>query len=281
MAENRIYSATTPMPVSNVRLGSGVSANTGEVMSFTLVDGTADPGAAAGTIVYGKTALSPILNALCDRSGQFFSDPLHTSVAFTDGVIVAAQEVGFIYDGTKNERLEKTAALLLNDGDFAVDYETGLFVIRKATADTSLTLDYCSPTGITGAGGPASDVNVTQFGGSNVTLGQTTMLGSMPVTIASDQSSVPVTTGANTVMLDGTDTIAATGVAQQIIVASTPCLTAIVQNLSNTETLTVGNATSQSFVLFPYDSRAIPIDDLNKVYVVGTAGESFAFGGTV
>jgi hypothetical protein len=47
--------------------------------------------------------------------------------------------------------------------------------------------------GLAGAGGVASSVNLTQVGGASVSLGQTTMSASIPVTISSNQSALPVT----------------------------------------------------------------------------------------
>lgn len=56
-----------------------------------------------------------------------------------------------------------------------------------------------------------SSVNVNQFGGTNVTLGQKTMSASMPVVLASDQTSIPVaaTLSAETTKVIGTVNIAA------------------------------------------------------------------------
>jgi len=51
------------------------------------------------------------------------------------------------------------------------------------------------------AGGGPSSVNVQQWGGANTTLGQKPMATSLPVTVASDQSAVPIT---GTVGISGT-----------------------------------------------------------------------------
>ncbi|MCP4255470.1 MAG: hypothetical protein GY775_19115 [Candidatus Scalindua sp.] len=280
MAERLINIAVDPLAVNNVASGSTVSQNTGEVLPFTLLDGTTDPGSPAGTIVIAKTFVGPVLSATCDRPGQFFESPLHSSISFVDGVIIATQEKGFVFDPNEDKRITLTAEKLTEDGDWAVDYETGLFVIRKATAAASLTLDYCSPSGITGAGGPTSDVNIAEFGGSPVSLGQTVMAGSIPVAIASDQSAIPFTIGANTTVIDGTGTLAATGVPQQAVVASIPAKGVIIQNTSVTNTLQVGNVGSQNVLLYPSDSVSYDIDDVNKLYVVGTAADTYTFAGT-
>ncbi len=56
----------------------------------------------------------------------------------------------------------------------------------KVNADGSINVD------VTG-GGVGSNVNITEFGGSPVTIGQQTSANSLPVVIASDQSPIPVT----------------------------------------------------------------------------------------
>lgn len=55
----------------------------------------------------------------------------------------------------------------------------------KVNADGSINVD------VSGGGG-ASNVNLTEVGGSTIALGQTTESASLPVTIASDQSPIPV-----------------------------------------------------------------------------------------
>ena len=56
----------------------------------------------------------------------------------------------------------------------------------KVNADGSINVD------VSGSSG-TSNVNLTEVGGSIITLGQSTEAGSLPVTIASNQSPVPVT----------------------------------------------------------------------------------------
>lgn len=50
-----------------------------------------------------------------------------------------------------------------------------------------------------GGGGGGGNVNITQVGSSNITLGQKTMANSFPVTLASDQSALPVSLTSTTI----------------------------------------------------------------------------------
>jgi hypothetical protein len=54
-----------------------------------------------------------------------------------------------------------------------------------------------APTNPSAGGGATSNVNVAQFGGVSVTLGQKAMAASMPVVLPSDQAAIPVTPAAN------------------------------------------------------------------------------------
>lgn len=60
---------------------------------------------------------------------------------------------------------------------------------------------------VTGSGGGgASNVNLTQVGGSPILLGQNTMVNSLPVAIASNQTAIPVTQGTSPWVVSGTVT---------------------------------------------------------------------------
>jgi hypothetical protein len=54
-----------------------------------------------------------------------------------------------------------------------------------------------APTNPSAGGGVTSNVNISQFGGVSVTLGQKAMAASMPVVLPSDQAAIPVTPAAN------------------------------------------------------------------------------------
>lgn len=66
-------------------------------------------------------------------------------------------------------------------------------VYTAGSGGSTFTLEYIfTAPGLLSAAGGASNVNVADYGGSAVSLGQKTMSASMPVAIASDQSSVQV-----------------------------------------------------------------------------------------
>jgi hypothetical protein len=64
--------------------------------------------------------------------------------------------------------------------------------------------------------------NLTQIGGSNLALGQTTMSASIPVVLASNQASIPVTANIPIALglTDASSTITAGGTAQQLMAAN-------------------------------------------------------------
>jgi hypothetical protein len=85
-----------------------------------------------------------------------------------------------------------------------------------------------APTNPSAGGGATSNVNISQFGGVSVTLGQKAMAASMPVVLSSDQSAIPVTPAANSAVnvaqVAGTTAATNAGTAnagtQRVIVAS-------------------------------------------------------------
>lgn len=142
MPGDRIYDAKWPLPVHDVLKASEIEDVSSETVSFIKMDGTADAGEAAGTIVYAQLDKSPVLNKLGDRVGRFDGTDLDSSISFADGVILAAGEKGFVTFGSGDERLTKTAAKLTTNGDWALDYQTGIIVLKKASTATSLSVSY-------------------------------------------------------------------------------------------------------------------------------------------
>lgn len=67
-------------------------------------------------------------------------------------------------------------------------------VVQDTAADLNATVVFPSPQHvIVDSGGGSPDVNLIEVGGSAIALGQTTMANSLPVTLASNQSALPVT----------------------------------------------------------------------------------------
>ena len=131
-----------PVSVHDVFKAHEIETVPAETVSFILSTGASDAGELAGTIVYGKTDKGPVLNKIGDRTGGNYGTSLDSSITFSDGVMVAAQQKTFIRDGNQDDRLTRTQALLTSEGDWAFDYETGLLIVNKATADTSIDLTY-------------------------------------------------------------------------------------------------------------------------------------------
>jgi hypothetical protein len=71
-------------------------------------------------------------------------------------------------------------------------------------------------------------------------------------------------------VLEGTVTLAAA--AAPLIVASTLCKSVTIENVSTNDVVNVGNAATQRYALQPGATVSMDIDNLNKVYVSGTAG---------
>jgi len=73
-----------------------------------------------------------------------------------------------------------------------------------------------------------------------------------------------------TAVLEGTVTLAVA--AAPLIVANTLCKSVTIENVSTNAVVNVGNATTQRYQLRPGASVSLDIDNLNKIYVSGTAG---------
>lgn len=155
-----------------------------EALGFVTSAGVADAGEAAGTVVYAKLAKAPVLNLLGDTVGEYNPDSnFATSIVFTTGVLDSTKEIGFVDSGDLDKRLELTAAIVAaaDDGAWACNYLTGLMVIKKKSAATSQTI-----TSYKIIEESSSAMNIAQFGGGAVTLGQKTSAASIPVVLPSD-----------------------------------------------------------------------------------------------
>jgi len=276
-------SAQTPLAVSlDNNIGQSVPI-TGEVVSFFFFSGgvpVADAGQPAGTIVVGTLAYKGVGSFLGDTVGtdKDSSIVITAGTAFTSEYWFPFDEVESV-DGESLAVQAQEATSNLQDGQFVVDYRKGRIYGKKADASTSITIDYNVVLQATPPGGVTQNVNIFEVGGAPFSLGQAAMAGSLPVAIASDQSTIPVAFGADSTIIDGSDTLTATATPQQVVVASTPCNGILIQNRGSNVML-VGNVTSQSIQLFPGSSVPYNVDDVNKVYIQGTIAETYAWGGT-
>jgi len=101
-------------------------------------------------------------------------------------------------------------------------------VFKQSVLDT-----LCQIISNTSGGGASSAVNLIQVGGANITLGQALMAASIPVVIASNQSTLPVSfTAAAGNLTDGSGTITTGGTAQTIFALNASRKYLYVQNQS-------------------------------------------------
>ena len=123
------------------------------------------------------------------------------------------------------------------------------------------------------------DVNLTEVGGSAVSLGQALSAASIPVVFASDQPQAPLPA----VIYSGQQT--STGVAVAIA-ASTPLVEGvIVQALSlNVDSVYVGPAgvtSATGFELQPGQAMSYAVDNLDLIYVISVnSGDGVCYGGS-
>jgi len=134
---------------------------------------------------------------------------------------------------------------------------------------------------VVGGGGGGGDVNLIQIAGNAVDAGTGNAgTGTQRVVLADDQPVINVNEGGNTTVLSGSVTL--TAGPDPLVGVATAARGVVVQNdPTNSNTMQVGSASSQDVILFPGDSVALDIDDLNKVYVLGTATEVANFIGSV
>jgi len=78
-----------------------------------------------------------------------------------------------------------------------------------------------------------------------------------------------------TAVLEGNVVLAVA--AAPLIAANTPCKSVTIESVSTNAVANVGNAANQRYQLRPGATVSIDIDNLNKVYVSGTAGNIVSY----
>ena len=122
------------------------------------------------------------------------------------------------------------------------------------------------------------NTNVAQWGGTGTSLGQKTMSASVPVVIASDQSTLPVTQGALTVIATGQQAVTTTASALPSNTAQRVCLKNLVASTQTVYFGASGVTTGTGQELAPGDSWCGPLDNTNKIFVIAAAsGATVAF----
>ncbi len=163
------------------------------------------------------------------------------------------------------------------DGVTAPLYATEIGAINPSGFLTPLMVDSTGALIVTGSGsGGSSNVNLIQVGGSPISLGQNTEANSIPVTIASDQTPIPVTIqgvnpNQNSVLKYNAVTAVAVGVATTIVTYTAPaspvvaCL--LLVSVSGTN---VGQWTITNSAAGVYDSNYTSAAQLNEYFTFET-----------
>lgn len=276
------------LPVNDVGASSSVQTAAAEVVQLYYYAAgvqTVDAGQPAGTVVVGIISRGDIKNEL----GSMNATHLDTSLTFTSTALT--NEVAFEYgpaeglDAADADSRARTITKDFANGDYCVDYTTGLIYGVKASVTTTLTATtYKYRAQVTGGGGPTANVNVNQWGGVATSLGQTVMASSVPVAIASNQSSIPVTPGAFTTIVTSSKTVAASGTAEALVGVATPIKLVEITGLpTNTGNAYIGDSTvdvstNPGIVISPGQVYGIAIADLNDIYCdVDVNGEGVSF----
>lgn len=267
------------LPVDSVGASQTIVSVSGETVQLYYYNSgalTADAGQAAGTIVVGQLANAGVKNEL----GSMCATDLDTSLSFTSTALTT--EVAFPFDfaeandSTSGTTRAQAITNGMSQGDYCVDYVNGLIYGIKASTTTTLTSTaYKIQKEITGGGGGvAEDVNINEVGGTATAVNAgTANNGTLRVIIASDQSSIPVTTTPveNSAITSGSKSVTSAGTAEALVGGSTPANSVIISALlTNTGTMYIGGATVDStngIPLDPGDAVVIEIDDLNVIYV--------------
>lgn len=137
----------TPVPTNDMTMSSNIDQITSQSTGTFIVasTGAADVGSAAGTIVLFGLDRAPIYNA----SGTSVGTNQDTSFSF-DATDTFDDEIAFNYEkyythlggGTQAVMAADMDATLLTNGQYMVNYETGLVIGRKKDADTTETVTY-------------------------------------------------------------------------------------------------------------------------------------------
>lgn len=169
------FSPNSPLPTGANTIGS-VNQGTSPWVTKDQADGPVTPGAVASfsQLVGGQynTALPTL------TTGQQSAIQIDSSGRL---IVISASSDDHNY-GTVGATTSRSAAQIGN-ATGAADFNAG--------ATGAQTLRVVANQGAANA--TPWNENIAQFGGSSVTLGQKVMASSMPVTIASDQSAIPIT----------------------------------------------------------------------------------------
>jgi len=167
------YDHQIPFAVDPVDQSSRVTAVISETVTLVVASTNAnDAGSAAGTIVYGRLVNNGVLDSVGIHIGTKNDTSLSfTSTAFTTEVVFPYEAWDHASETTRTQKLDTVVAnSLTTNGDYCVDYRTGLIVGKKASTETSLTstaYKYRSTLATVLSGGGGSEYQLSSGYGSN------------------------------------------------------------------------------------------------------------------
>lgn len=155
--------------------------------------------------------------------------------------------------------------------------------IKSAATDNQALVDATGHLYVTSGGASGIvDTNLTEVGGSNITLGQKTSANSLPVVVASDQSAINVnlqgliqfktsqtTVGTSAVQLDASPLTTRSSVSIKAVTTTT------------SDIIYIGNSSgvisSTGYPLFGGDSVQIDITSAQAIWAIGSSAGQTAF----
>jgi len=184
-------SGQVPMPTDRVDDTSVVTDVAAETVTWFYNNSgswASATGQAAGTIVWGKTVYSGILNSAKVALGSFNDTSVVLAAATRLSQQVSAPEdilskLQFLAPADQEAMI---ADYLPTAGDYIIDHRRSqIWANQKDTvADDALAYSYASTLS---GGGTGDKVDLIKVGGTAISLGQTTASASLPVVLASDQ----------------------------------------------------------------------------------------------
>lgn len=272
------------MPVEVVADAAYLVDITGETVQLQYVNAgvlTNDAGQAAGTVVIGKLARQGVLSAMKDVIGTY----KNTSLSFTSTALTTEVDFPYLtaelYDLDTPGNKMNAVTEKLNNGEYCVDYRSGLVYGKKADNSTSLTNTAYSVSmaQTSSGGGPTANVNINQVAGNATESGiGAAGSGALRVTIGTNDNvstkltSISSAVAIPTTLTGGNKVVAVSGTAESLG-AALPCQSIYIRaKATNTGNVYVGDSavdavTNQQIILASNDSLTINISNRSTVYV--------------
>ena len=163
------------LPVDNVGTDKAV-AITGETVQMYFYHATTkvytiDAGEAAGVGVVAKLAYRNVKNAAGDVTGTYKD----SSLSFTSTALIKEKPFPYIevckFDADTGASKLAAAITGFNNGEYCVDYRTGMIYGKKASVQVTLTSTaYKVESGTSSSAGPSSDVTIVDSSGNDAVV---------------------------------------------------------------------------------------------------------------